>query len=134
MIAKRVVLIICVVNGFCALIFGVLMALSPDGSLIMMQELVPAVQALPLPSMFIQDLLWPGIALFLVNGVANLTAFVLLTRKKDSGYKVGLFAGVLLICWCTFELIFMFNFISVFYLLVGIAQTIAAILVIKKIM
>lgn len=89
------------------------------------------------------DLLWPGLALLLVNGVANGIATVQFARAgrapaartgqsaERSARAWGLAAGVLLIGWCAFELAFMPNALSMAYLVVGCIQTACAALLVR---
>jgi hypothetical protein len=125
-ITRRVLLGICIVNGISALICGPLMFLAPDGSIMGMQLLIPEMQSWPFADVFFQDLFWPGIALMLVVGVSNLVGAILLLQKRNSQYGAGALCGILLIAWTIWELIFMPNVVSAFYLLVAIVQTAAA--------
>lgn len=51
---------------------------------------------LPLAEYLYQDFIFPGIALLIVNGLTNLTAAVLLLRKRKSGVILGGVFGVTL--------------------------------------
>ena len=82
---------------------------------------------LPLPEPLIATWLWPGVALALVNGAPNIVALALRFRgKRAASYRWGIAAGVLLIAWTAFELAFMPNGISAFYLALGVLQTAAS--------
>lgn len=110
--------------------------------------MLPLVATLPLPAFMTADLFWPGLALLLVNGVANLIATVLFVRARSAGKANkprpplkadhnariwALVAGVLLVLWSAFELVYFPNGISIFYLFVGVVQTVcAAFLVARK--
>ena len=73
------------------------------------------------------DLFWPGLALALVNGVANLVAAVLFARSDGRARSWALLAGALLIVWCVFELVYLPNPVSVIYLVIGLVQTACAV-------
>jgi hypothetical protein len=102
------------------------MFLAPDGSIMGMQSLIPVMQTWPFADIFFQDLFWSGIALMLVVGASNLVTTVLLLQKRSFQYGAGALCGILLIAWTIWELIFMPNGVSAFYLLVAIIQTAAA--------
>ena len=82
---------------------------------------------LPLPEPLIATWFWPGVALALVNGAPNIVALALRFRgRRAASYRWGIAAGVLLIAWTAFELAFMPNGISAFYLALGVLQTAAS--------
>ena len=83
--AHRIVRVICVFNGVCAVVCGGFMMAGAAGILPpafgelfgFFDLMVPLIQRMPLPAYMTADLFWPGLALALVNGVANLVAAVL---------------------------------------------------------
>ena len=82
---------------------------------------------LPLPEPLIATWFLPGVALALVNGAPNIVALALRFRgRRAASYRWGIAAGVLLIAWTAFELAFMPNGISAFYLALGVLQTAAS--------
>lgn len=118
--ASRVYLIVVsILNGLAGLICGVLFIASPDGSLMGFQALLPVVGALPLADIFFRDLWWIGVAMLLVLAIPNLAALVMLLRRSANQYRVTLAAAALLMLWCGFEIVFMFNAGAVGYFLVG---------------
>lgn len=131
---RRIVRAICAFNGVCAVVCGGFMMAgavgmlpaSLDGVFGFFNCMVPAIQMMPLPTFLTQNLFWPGLALLLVNGVANLVATVLFVRREQWARGWALAAGVLLIGWCAFELAYMLNAISVVYLVMGVVQTVCA--------
>lgn len=121
---RTLLLVICAVNGLCALVWGVLMMAIPSGEPYMMGGMAEALRtAMPLPDVLLQDLFWPGMALALVNGVPNAVAVVLAVRRSPQAVRMGLAAGILLVAWCAFELAFIPNALSVGYLACGVVQT-----------
>jgi hypothetical protein len=84
------------------------------------------IKTLPLADIFFRDFLWLGIAMLVALAIPNLTAAVMLVRRSPGQYAAALVAAVLLILWCGFELIFMFNFAAVGYMAVGIVSLVAA--------
>jgi hypothetical protein len=120
--ARVYLLVVSILNGLAGLICGVLFIASPDGSLMGFQPLVPVVQALPLGDIFFRDLWWIGVAMLLMLAVPNLVATFMLLRRSAHQYRVTLAAAVLLMLWCGFEILFMFNVAAVGYFLVGAAS------------
>lgn len=88
--------------------------------------LLPAMGDFPFQELFFRDLFWPGLALVLCNGVGNTVAVVALLKKAKVGYTLSLVSGVLLIAWCCFENIYMFNPPAVFYTVVGLIQIVVS--------
>lgn len=119
-------------NGICAPLCGLWMALSAVIPLpLSWNDLMPVslLAPLPLPGFMKVDFLWAGIALILVNGVPNIIALVLRFRGNREGfYGWGILAGALLVAWTTFEMLFIPNGVSVFYLVLGILQLLANVL------
>lgn len=87
------------------------MLLDPSGKAMGMDAMLPYFQVLPLAEYLYQDYTFPGIALLIVNGLTNLTAAVLLLRKRKSGVVLGGVFGVTLMLWiCIQFVIFPPNF------------------------
>ena len=117
-------------DGVCSIVCGGFMALSGLVALpVSWNDVMPIefLGVLPLPEPLIATWLWPGVALALVNGAPNIVALALRFRgKRAASYRWGIAAGVLLIAWTAFELAFMPNGISAFYLALGVLQTAAS--------
>ena len=113
-------------DGICAPVCGVWMMASALFTLpLSWNDWMPAsiLDPLPIPDFMKQDLLWAGFALLLVNGVPNVIALVFRFRGKlEASYRWGIVAGTLLILWTMFELVFIPNGLSAFYLLLGVLQ------------
>ncbi|MDR3847366.1 MULTISPECIES: hypothetical protein [Eggerthella] len=133
--ARRIVRAICVFNGVCAVVCGGFMMTGAAGILPpafdelfgFFDLMVPLIQRMPLPAYMTADLFWPGLALALVNGVANLVAAVLFARSDGRARSWALLGGALLIVWCVFELVYLPNPVSVIYLVIGLVQTACAV-------
>lgn len=99
------------------------MLVAPDGSAMGMQDMLPFFQVLPLSEYLYQDFLFPGIALLCVNGIPNLTAAVLLMKRKKAGIVCSGLFGVTLMLWiCIQFVIFPMNLMSSLYFCFGLAQ------------
>ena len=97
-----------------------------------LSELVPLIRTMPLPAFMTENLFWPGLALLLVNGVANLVATALFFSRPSAARRWALAAGALLICWCAFEMLYFPNAASIIYLIVGLAQTALSIGLVRR--
>lgn len=113
-------------NGICApvcglwMMAGALLPLPVSWNDVMPLELIAP---LPLPAFMKASYFWPGLALLLVNGLPNVVALVLRFRgNRAASYAWGLAAGCLLVVWTVFELVFIPNGLSVFYLALGVLQ------------
>lgn len=101
------------------------MLLDPSGKAMGMDALLPYFQVLPLAEYLYQDYIFPGIALLIVNGLTNLTAAVLLLRKRKSGVVLGGVFGITLMLWiCIQFVIFPPNFMSTIYFVFGFCQAV----------
>lgn len=115
-------------NGLSGLVCGALFILGPDGRLMQAGALLPIVQKLPLAHVFFRDFTWIGIAMLLVLGIPNILAAVMLLRSSALQYAITLVAGILLVLWTGFELIFMLNALAVGYFIVGVLAVACSIL------
>ena len=113
----------CLFIGIGAVVGAVCMFIKPDGSLLQMQNMLPYFKKLPLADILYQNYIFPGVALLIINGLTNLTAAVLLFRKKPLGIRLGMFFGVTLMLWiCIQFYMFPFNFLSTVYFIFGMIQ------------
>ena len=125
-VARAWLITISLLNGLAGLVCGVLLIARPDGGLLMATALLAVVEKFPLASIFFRDLFWIGVAMILVLGAPNGIAAVMLIRQDARQYQVALGAAVLLMCWCAFELIFMFNGAAIGYFAVAIVSALCA--------
>ena len=111
--------------GIGALAGGLSMIVDPSGKALHMDEMLPFFQVLPFADVLFQDFLFSGFALLIVNGLTNLTAAVLLFRKKKIGVILGGIFGVTLMLWICIQF-YMFppNFMSSIYFVFGLCQAI----------
>ena len=78
---------------------------------------------MPLAELLFQDFVFSGISLLIVNGLTNLTAAVLLLRRKHAGVVLGGVFGVTLMLWICIQFwLFPLNFMSTLYFFFGLAQ------------
>ena len=111
--------------GIGAVAGGLSMILDPSGKTLHMDGMLPYFQVLPFADLLFQDLLFSGFALLIVNGLTNLTAAVLLLRKKKLGVILGGIFGVTLMLWiCIQFYMFELNFMSTSYFVFGACQAI----------
>ena len=101
------------------------MLMDPTGKAMGMDTMLPYFQVMPLADILYQNYVFPGIALFLVNGLPNLTAAVLLLRRRRSGIILGGVFGITLMLWiCIQFVIFPLNFMSTIYFVFGFCQAV----------
>ena len=99
--------------GIGALWGSIAMFISPDGSILKMENMLPYFRVLPLAKYLYQDYIFPGIALLLINGIPNLVASYLIIRKNKKGIILGGILGVVLMLWITIQfVIFPSNILS----------------------
>lgn len=101
------------------------MFFDPSGKAVGMDEMLPYFGVLPFSNVLFRDLLFPGIALLIVNGLTNLSAAVLLIMKKRAGVVLGGIFGVTLMLWiCIQFYIFPPNVMSTAYFIFGFLQAV----------
>ena len=111
--------------GVGAVAGGLSMILDPSGRVLGMDAMLPYFQKLPFANVLFRDFLFSGFALLIVNGVTNLTAAVLLLRKKKLGVVLGAIFGVTLMLWiCIQFYMFELNFMSTSYFIFGLCQAV----------
>lgn len=99
------------------------MLADPTGGALGMDAMLPFFQVLPFAEVLFQNFVFSGVALFLVNGLPNLIAAVLLLRKRSAGVVLGGVLGVTLMLWiCIQFCIFPLNFMSTAYFIFGLIQ------------
>ncbi|MBR2590505.1 MAG: hypothetical protein IKE65_06230 [Clostridia bacterium] len=104
---------------------GLSMIIDPSGKALGMDAMLPYFQKLPLADVLFRDFLFSGFALIIVNGVSNLTAAVLLLKKKKLGVKLGAIFGITLMLWiCIQFYMFEFNAMSTSFFVFGLCQAI----------
>lgn len=129
--ARSFLIVVSILNGVSGLICGVLFIAAPDGHLLQAGALLPVIATLPLASFFFRDFTWIGVAMLLVLGIPNLVAAKMLLRKHAGQYVVTLIAGGLLLAWCGFEMVFMFNIPVVGYFALGVISALSSILLLR---
>ncbi len=111
--------------GIGAVAGGLSMIIDPSGKTLHMDAMLPYFQVLPFADVVFRDFLFSGFALLIVNGLTNLTAAVLLLKKRKSGVILGGIFGVTLMLWiCIQFYMFPLNFMSTIYFIFGLCQAI----------
>ncbi len=111
--------------GIGAVAGGLSMILDPSGKTLHMDAMLPYFQVLPFADVVFRDFLFSGFALLIVNGLTNLTAAVLLLKRRKSGVILGGIFGVTLMLWiCIQFYMFPLNFMSTIYFVFGLCQAI----------
>ncbi len=126
-VARGYLIVVSILNGLAGLVCGLLFIVRPDGSLLQAGALLPVIRTLPLASVFFRDFLWIGVAMLLVLGVPNTVAAVMLLRRSEQQYLVTLVAGLLLVMWTGFELVFMYNAPALGYFAIGLLSILASV-------
>ena len=119
--------------GIGAVMGAFMMILSPNGNIFGMAPMLPYFQVLPFADVLFQSFLFPGIALFCVNGLTNLTALYLLMRKNKYASIAGICCGIILMLWiCIQFYIFPLNFMSTIYFFFGMFEALTGYFLYRK--
>lgn len=93
-----------------------------------MDVLLDGMQVLPLADILFKNLIFPGIALLLINGIPNLIATFLLFKKVKGGPILGIVLGITLMLWITLQFfIYETNHLSIIYFIIGFLELITGI-------
>jgi hypothetical protein len=130
--ARVFLIVVSVLNGLAGLICGMLLIVRPDGAFMQMGALLPVIGTFPFANVFFRDFFWIGMVMLLALGVPNATAAVLLVRHHAAQYAVTLASAILLIGWCGFELVYMYNVAAVAYLVVGVISAFASLWLMRR--
>lgn len=99
------------------------MLIDPSGKIMGMDAMLPFFQKMPLADVLFQNFVFSGISLLIVNGLTNLTAAVLLLRRKHAGVVLGGFFGITLMLWICIQFwLLPPNVMSTLYFFFGLAQ------------
>jgi len=95
----------------------------PSGVALGLDKWLHFFQKLPFAEIFFQDLLFPGIALLTVNGITNITSFILIYKNHRYAALSAMCCGIILMLWITVQfVIFPLNFMSTLYFVFGLLQ------------
>lgn len=123
----------CLFIGIGAVAGAIGMLVDTTGKAMGMDALLPAFQVLPFAPVLFQNFLFPGISLFIVNGLTQLVTAAFLFRKHRLGGRFGLACGIILMLWiCIQFCIFPLNFMSTIYFVFGALEAATAIALIRK--
>ena len=89
--------------------------------------LLPDMQVLPFADTFFTNFFWPGLFLFVINGLTQLAAAVLILRRNKYAPAAVIICGVILIGWIVIQfVIFPANPFSITYFFFGLAEAVMA--------
>ena len=124
-IARKWLILWTLFIGIGAVAGALSMIIDPSGKSLHMDGMLPFFQVLPFADVLFQDFLFSGFALLIVNGLTNLTAAVLLLKKKKIGVILGGIFGITLMLWINIQFyIFPLNFMSTVFFVFGICQAV----------
>ena len=120
---KRILEFWCLFIGLGALYGSINMLIDPTGKSLGMDGMLKYFSVLPFSDVLFQDYTFSGISLLIVNGISNLSAYVLLLKNKKIGVILGMFFGITLMLWITIQfIIFPMNLLSTMYFIFGLLQ------------
>ena len=112
---------------------GAFMMIAYPSGIFGMNEMLPDMQKLPFAEILFQSLLFPGIALLIINGFTNTISFILIFRRSKYAASSGMICGIILMLWITVQFyIFPFNFMSTLYFVFGFLQAVNGFMYLKQ--
>lgn len=125
-IARRILIFWTAFIGVGAVGGAICMLADPSGKALGMDAMLPYFQKLPFADVLFQNFTFSGVALLVVNGITNLTAAVLLIKRKRHGVILGGIFGLTLMMWiCIQFYILPLNFMSSAYFVFGFLQAVS---------
>ena len=105
-------------------VFGaIVMWIDASGIETSMHGLLESLQKLPGAELLYQDLLFPGIALFCINGIPQIACFFFLFKNKKVGAVLSYFLGIILMLWISIQFfIYPMNVLSISYFIFGFLE------------
>ena len=120
--------------GIGAVVGAMMMWIDPSGQSWGGEQLLePLRYKLPWLSVFFKDFIPSGFLLLVVNGLPQLIAAFLLFKKRRYAPHAVLACGIILMLWIVLEwLIWGFNAMSNIYFVIGLVESVAAVICIKR--
>ncbi len=123
--SKKLILFFTIFIGLGAIFGSTMFLLDPKNGLSMGFVLPIMQKKMPFGEVFFQNLIFPGIMLLIVNGISNITAFILILKNKKIGYILGFVFGITLMLWIIIQFYLFYPevyFIDILYFGFGLIQ------------
>ncbi len=125
-IARKVLIFWTLFIGIGAVGGALCMIIDPSGKAMGMDAMLPYFKVLPFADVLFRDFTFSGIALFIVNGITNITAAASIIKNQKVGVILGGVFGITLMLWiCIQFYVFPLNFMSTAYFAFGFCQAVA---------
>ena len=120
--------------GIGAVAGAVMMWIDPIGTTWGGEPLLEMLRAkMPWPDVFFKDFVPSGFVLLALNGITQFAAAILLFKNHPLAYWVVLACGIILMLWIVLEWwVWGFNAMSNIFFVLGLVETIAAVMSLRK--
>ena len=120
--------------GIGAVIGAVMMWIDPSGQMWGMEPLLEMLRAkMPWPDVFFKDFIPSGFVLLALNGITQFATAILLFKNHPLAYWAVLACGIILMLWIILEWwVWGFNAMSNIFFVLGLVETIAAVVSLRK--
>ena len=120
--------------GIGAVIGAVMMWIDSSGQMWGMEPLLEMLRAkMPWPDVFFKDFIPSGFVLLALNGITQFAAAILLFKNHPLAYWAVLACGIILMLWIILEWwVWGFNAMSNIFFVLGLVETIAAVVSLRK--
>ncbi len=120
---KKILEFWCLFIGIGAIYGAINMFVDPTGKSLGMDDMLKYFSVLPFSDVLFQDYTFSGISLLIVNGITNISAYILLLKNKKLGVILGMIFGITLMLWITIQfIIFPKNLLSTMFFIFGLLQ------------
>lgn len=120
---KKILEFWCLFIGIGAIYGAINMLVDPTGKSLGMDGMLKYFSVLPFSDVLFQDYTFSGISLLIVNGITNISAYILLLKNKKIGVILGMTFGITLMLWITIQfIIFPKNILSTTFFIFGLLQ------------
>lgn len=120
---KKILEFLCLFIGIGALYGSINMFVDPTGSSLGMNDMLKYFSVLPFSNILFKNYIFSGICLLIVNGISNISTFILLVKNKRIGIILGMIFGITLMLWIIIQfIIFPMNWLSITFFMLGIFE------------
>lgn len=120
---KKILEFLCLFIGIGAIYGSINMFVDPTGSSLGMNDMLKYFSILPFSNILFKNYIFSGICLLIVNGISNISTFILLVKNKRIGIILGMIFGITLMLWIIIQfIIFPMNWLSITFFMLGVFE------------
>ncbi len=124
--ARRLLIVLLLLTGTAALYGTTMMFISPDGSLLGMDSILPCFRVLPLSEYLYRDYIFPGIALTALIAIPHIASGIIMIKRRSQCNASVMVPGMILMLWIILQFIILpANIQAEITFIIGVIETAA---------